>query len=176
MASPQSNRGEAQRDKSDTGSDVRGATKLLFYNTDALDSEGTADQFWQTQANNQRGVWTNQFLEEGDEYFASMSSYMTNQFNPEFQLVSGLMNPTVEVSSLGSFSRLQGDPVDVHKQLYSFTSDYNNNAFEDCHHQDAFLQHVYEIFWDETEPSVELNQPFARMAAPYEAFHQSSQT
>ena len=71
---------------------------------------------------------------------------MTNQFNPEFQLMSGLTNPTVRASSLSSFNRLKSNPADVLKQLYSFTSDYNYNAFKDCLHEDAFLQHVYEIF------------------------------
>ena len=57
MSSPWSNRGEVQQDKFDTGTDVRGATKLLFfYNTDVLGSEGTADQFWQIGANDQRGT------------------------------------------------------------------------------------------------------------------------
>ena len=84
------------------------------------------------------------------------------------------MNPTVGASSFGSFSKLQGT-ADVHHELYSFTGDYNDNAFEDCHHQDAFLQHVYEVFRDETEPSVEFDQPLAGMVAPYEGFHQSFQ-
>ena len=80
--------------------------------------------------------------------------------------------------------------ADETQELYSFTGDYNNNtqglsnlkrlpiyqnyqencnynAFEDCHHQDAFLQHIYEIYRAETEPSIKLNQPFAEMAAPY---------
>ena len=57
MASPWSHRGNGQRDKYDTGSDVRGATKLFFfYNTDVLGSEGTTDQFWQIEANDQRGT------------------------------------------------------------------------------------------------------------------------
>ena len=101
---------------------------------------------------------------------------MTNQFNPEFQFMGGLINPTVGASSFDSFSRLQGNPADVHKQLYSFTGDYNDNVFEDYHHQDAFLQHIYEVFRDETEPSVESNQPFAGMAAPYKPFYQLFQT
>ena len=43
MASPWSNCVEVQRDKFNTRSDVWGATKLLFYNTNVLGSEGTAD-------------------------------------------------------------------------------------------------------------------------------------
>ena len=54
-----------------------------------------------------------------------MNLYMTNQFNPEFQFMSGLLNPTVEAPSLSSFSRLQSNAADVLKQLYRFTGNYN---------------------------------------------------
>ena len=161
LASPWSDRGEVHRD----GSCNIGSGK---------DAEGTADQFWQTGAKDPIGVWTDQFLDQGDEYLDSMSSFKTNQFDPEFQLMGGLMNPTVGASSFGSFSKHEGT-ADVQQELYSFTGDYNNNAFEDCHHQDAFLQHVYEVFRDESEPSVEFDQPLAGMVAPYEGFHQSFQ-
>ena len=51
VASPWSSCGKVQRNKSEPGS-VRGATKLVFFNKEVLGSEGTADQFWQTGANN----------------------------------------------------------------------------------------------------------------------------
>ena len=143
---------------------------------DVLGSDGTVGQFWQTGAKDHIGMWTDQFLEEGDEYYYSMSSFKTNQFDPEFQLMGGLMNPTVRASPLHSCNRQQGnttDTTDVQKELYSFTGDYNENAFEDCQHQDAFLQHVYEKFRDKTEPSVEFDQPIEGMVAPYEGYHQS---
>ena len=38
-----------------------------------LGSEGTVDQILANEANNQQGVWTDQFLEEGDEYVSSMN-------------------------------------------------------------------------------------------------------
>ena len=106
------------------------------------------------------------FLEEGDEYVSSMNLYMTNQFNPEFQFMSGLRNPTVGAPSLSSSSRLQRIPADVLKQLYKFTGNCNYNAFKDCHHEDTFLQHDNEIYQAEKKPSIKLDQPFAGMAAP----------
>ena len=130
-----------------------------------LGSDGTTDQFWQAGAKDHMRMWTDQFLEEGDEYFSSMSSFMTNQFNPEFQFMSGVPNPTVGAPSLSSSSRLQRNPADVLKQLYKLTGDCNYNAFKDCHHKDAFLQHANETCQAKTEPSIKLSQPFAGMAA-----------
>ena len=75
------------------------------------------------EAKDHMGMWTHQFLEEGDEYYYSMNSFKTNQFNPEFQLMGGLMNPTVGASPLHSCGRQQGDTADVQKELYSFTGD-----------------------------------------------------
>ena len=150
----------------------QGATSRFSY-MDGLGSDGTVDQFWQTGAKDHIRMWADQFLEEGDEYYYSMNSFKTNQFDPEFQLMGGLMNPTVGASPLHSCGRQQDNTADVQKELYSFTGDYNNNAFEDCQCQDAFLQHVYEEFRDETEPSVEFEQPMEGMVVPYGGYHQS---
>ena len=38
-----------------------------------LGSEATVDQILANEANNQQKVWTDQFLEEGDEYVSSMN-------------------------------------------------------------------------------------------------------
>ena len=84
LASLKSNLGEVKRVSIatlDQGATKQPTTMVL----DVLGSEGTADQFWQTGAKDHKGMWTDQFLEEGDEYFSSMSSFKTNQFNPEFQ-------------------------------------------------------------------------------------------
>ena len=83
-------------------------------------------------------MWADQFFDEEDEYFNSMSTYTAGQFNPNYQLMGGWMNPTSGASC--SFSRWHVMPADENKKLQSFTGDYNDNAFEDCQHQDAFLQ------------------------------------
>ena len=87
-------------------------------------------------------MWTDQFLEEGDEYFSSMSSFMTNQFNPEFQFMSGVQIQLLEHHHL------------VHPAVYKTTLlTYSNNCtslqataiktpFKDCHHEDAFLHQI----------------------------------
>ena len=52
-------------------------------------------------------------------------------------------------------------PADENKKLQSFTGDYQN-----CQHQDAFLQYVYEIFRDDTEMLAEFDQPMTGMSVP----------
>ena len=42
-------------------------------------------------------------------------------------------------------------PTDTNAKLHSFTGDYDDNAFEDCRHEDAFLRYVYEIFQEENQ-------------------------
>ena len=47
---------------------------MKLYGTNiVLGSEGTVDQILANEANNQQKVWTDQFLEEGDEYVSSMN-------------------------------------------------------------------------------------------------------
>ena len=129
------------------------------------------------EAKDHMGMWTHQFLEEGDEYFSSMSSFMTNQFNPEFQFMSGLQNLTVGAPSLSSSSSLPfyGTQVVLDSQVNApiegwhlrraIPVTYSNNCtslqataiktpFKDCHHKDAFLHHLNEICQAKTEPSI----------------------
>ena len=84
-------------------------------------------------------MWADQFFDEEEEYFSSMSNYTAGQFDPNYQLMGGWMNPTSGTSSIGSFNRWQVMPADGSKKLHSFTGVYNDDAFEDCQHQDAIL-------------------------------------
>ena len=118
-------------------------------------------------------MWADQLFDDKEEYFSSMSNYIAGQFDPDYQLKGGWMNPTSGTSSIGSFSRWQVMPADGSKKLHSFTGDYNDNALEDCQHQDAFLQYVCEVFRDDTESLVEFEQPIAGMSVPWAAFHAS---
>ena len=42
-------------------------------------------------------------------------------------------------------------PTEGNAKLHSFTGDYDDNAFEDCRHEDAFLRYVYKIFQEENQ-------------------------
>ena len=50
-------------------------------------------------------MWADQFFDEEEEYFSSMSNYTAGQFGPDYQLMGGWMNPTSGTSSIGLFSR-----------------------------------------------------------------------
>jgi len=70
MASTKSVLGEVRREQSK--SSKRFIPRALPNNI-VLGSEGTVDQILANEANNQQKVWTDQFLEEGDEYVSSMN-------------------------------------------------------------------------------------------------------
>jgi len=98
--------GEVQRVSHGLRVTEKGATSEFSYMVQG--SDGTVDQFLANgrKAKDHMVMWPDEFLEEGDDYFSSMSSFMTNQFNPEFQFMSGLQNPTVGAPSLSSSSSL----------------------------------------------------------------------
>ena len=66
---------------------LRGATQEKKTNNGG--SEEQCDQFWQSGANNHREVWADQFFDEEEEYFSSMSNYTAGQFDPDYQLMGG---------------------------------------------------------------------------------------
>jgi len=75
------------------------------------------------------------------------------------QLVQSDSGPEEKTTSMKKF--VQGEdsvwtdqlymPTDGNAKLHSFTGDYDDNAFEDCRHEDAFLRYVYEIFQEENQ-------------------------
>ena len=161
--------GEVREELSQT---LHGATWNKI-DTVSRGSEEQVDQFWQSGANNHGEVWADQFFDEEEEYFNSMSTHTAGQFDPDYQLMGGWMNTTSSAPSIGLFSRWHVMPAAEIEKLKSFTGDYNNNAFEDCQHQDTFLRYIYAVFWDDTEFLIEFDQPMIGMSVPYEAFHAS---